>query len=131
MRGLVLVVVYVLAIGVGFLLRGRYDVWIFSKHHMQQRYRVFAAEVISDPDPVGQTLYFPPLTTDHYALSAARTRAWLQEYSALAEPEPGLDPAGSPASDPSLPTDSAYDLDLPQGPAGSRPSPPNRPIEPA
>ena len=72
MRGLVLLVVYVLAIGVGFLLRGRYDDWIFSKHHMQQRYRVFAAEVISDPDPVGETLYFP---TAHNRSLCAQRRA--------------------------------------------------------
>ena len=130
MRGVVLIGCYVLAIGVGFMLRGRYDMWMFSKHHMQARYRVLAAEAAADPDPVGQTLYFPPSTTDELALSAARTRVWLEQYSALSQGEPGIAP-GSPAAAAAAEESVLLSGSPPEtaGPPDS--SPPSRPIEPA
>ena len=87
MRFLLFLMLYAAALALGFVLRGRYDVWMYSKTHMQQRMRVFAAQVFNDPDPVGITDYLPPSTTDHLALSPSATEAWLQEAADLAAEE--------------------------------------------
>ena len=90
MRFFLFLMLYVVALGLGFTLRGRYDAWMYRKIHMQQRLRVFAAQVFKDPDPVGVTDYLPPPTTDNLALSPSATEAWLQEAAELA-PEEGYD----------------------------------------
>ena len=87
MRFLLFLMLYGAALALGFVLRGRYDVWMYSKTHMQQRMRVFAAQVFNDPDPVGITDYLPPSTTDHLALSPSATEVWLQQTADLAAEE--------------------------------------------
>lgn len=91
MRALLFLMLYGVALSLGFVLRGRYDVWMYRKIHMQQRLRVFAAQVFKDPDPVGVTDYLPPPTTDNLALSPSATEAWLQQAAEFA-PEEGYDP---------------------------------------
>ena len=87
MRFFFFLALYVVALGLGFVLRGRYDHWMYRKTHMQQRLRVFAAQVYGDPDPVGITDFLPPSTTDNLALSPAATEAWLAQASDMAPDE--------------------------------------------
>ena len=61
----------------GFAARGRFDTWMNCKPHMQKRMRVFAQQVLDDPDPVGVTDYLPPATLDQLALSPRATDDWL------------------------------------------------------
>lgn len=89
MRFLLFLMLYAAALALGFIGRGRYDAWMYSKTHMQQRMRVFAAQVFNDPDPVGITDYLPPSTTDQLALSPSATEAWLQQAADLAAEEDG------------------------------------------
>ena len=72
---------YALAMLLGFVLRQRYDRWMYGRAHMQQRLRLFALEVAADREAVGTTLYFPPSTTDNLALSPRATDAWLRGYA--------------------------------------------------
>ena len=72
---------YALAMLLGFVLRQRYDRWMYGRAHMQQRLRLFALEVAADREAVGATLYFPPSTTDNLALSPRATDAWLRGYA--------------------------------------------------
>ena len=100
MRLLIYLAYWFFAFLVGFMVRARYDTWMYSKFHMQARLRVFAAEVVMDEGDVGERLYFPPCTTDHLAMSPARTEAFLQQYAY--QRETGADGAAeeSPPSSP-------------------------------
>lgn len=133
MRALLFLMLYAVAFSLGFVMRGRYDTWMYRKTHMQQRLRVFAAQVFKDPDPVGVTDYLPPPTTDNLALSPSATEAWLQQAAEFA-PEDGYGPdaelpEGEIAGEqgPELP-DPAEDegLDPDAAPAEPAPGPPSR-----
>lgn len=92
---------YALALLLGFVLRQRYDRWMYGRAHMQQRLRLFALEVAADREAVGATLYFPPSTTDNLALSPRAAGAWLRGYAS----QPSADgaersPSGGLADDP-------------------------------
>ena len=96
MRVLSFFLVYLVVFILGFVCRARFDIWMYRKPHMQQRIRVFAAQVFDDPDPVGVTDYLPPPTTDSLAMSPAATEAWLQQVSDyVPDAEPDYDDAGS------------------------------------
>ena len=71
MRLLLYLFYYVLALGMGFVLRQRYDNWMWSKPHQQQRLRTFCEQVAADPDPDPAVFYVPPPTTDNFALFPA------------------------------------------------------------
>ena len=92
MRFIFFFMVYGAAVFVGFFARQRYDEWMFRKPHMQQRLRVFAAEIFSDPDPVGTTDYLPPSTTDQLALSPRATAQYLEELAASGAAASDLEP---------------------------------------
>ena len=109
---------YALAMLLGFVLRQRYDRWMYGRAHMQQRLRLFALEVAADREAVGTTLYFPPSTTDNLALSPRATDAWLRGYAgqpdgagAERSPSGGLrdDPRETP--DPDAASGDADDVD--------------------
>lgn len=104
---------YVLAMLLGFHLRGRYDLWSYSKPHMQARLSLFAQEVAlartlrtGKDDPETPNLFLPPSTLDRLAMNPkASTVAVRQREDELAallreryetEPEPGGEPAPAP-----------------------------------
>ena len=108
MRLILYLAYYALAMLLGFVVRQRYDRWIYGRAHMQQRLRLFALEVAADREAVGTTLYFPPSTTDNLALSPRATDAWLRGYAgqpdragAERSPSGGLrnDPREAPGPD--------------------------------
>ena len=71
MRLLLYVFYYLLALAMGFVLRQKYDAWMWSKPHQQLRLRTFCARVVEDDDAEMSRWYVPPSTTDNFALFPA------------------------------------------------------------
>ena len=106
---------YALALLLGFHLRGRYDLWVYRKPHMQARLGLFSQEVAlaraisgDDEDPETPDLFFPPSTLDRLALNprasavAVKRRedelaALLQQRMDEQEPEGEVDAGPAPA----------------------------------
>ncbi len=105
MRLLLFLAYYGIAFLMGFMLRGRFDVWMYSKPHMQKRLVIWAADTVSYVEQGGNETILPPDTTDADAFSPVlgesrvgrlvRRRAG-EEDADLPVPE-GLD-AGSPGA---------------------------------
>ena len=126
MRLLMFLVLYAIAFLFGFVGRGRFDTWMYLKPHMQQRIRVFAAEVEGDPDPVGVNDFLPPSTTDNYAFSPRQTEALLRSY----DTDPvAQDPPPDEGGDLDLEQDEGEDFD--EAESGGIDRRAGRPIEPA
>ena len=126
MRFLMFLALYGIAFLIGFVARGRFDTWMYLKPHMQQRIRVFAAEVEGDPDPVGVTDFLPPSTVDNYAFSPRQTEVLLRSYDTEAVPAEG-EPAD--ASDADYETDPGDEFQEPESRSIDRRD--GRPIEPS
>ena len=94
-RFLLYLLLYALALLLGFHLRGRYDLWVYRKPHMQARLGLFSQEVAlaraisGDDDPEKPDLFFPPSTLDKLALnpraSAVAVKRREDELAALLE----------------------------------------------
>lgn len=76
MRLLLFLLYYGIAFLMGFVIRARFDTWMYSKPHMQERLVVWAADTVSYVDDGGQGPVLPPETTDAEAFSPVlgRTR---------------------------------------------------------
>ncbi|MYH31548.1 MAG: hypothetical protein F4137_22540 [Acidobacteria bacterium] len=69
MRLLLFLLYYGIAFLMGFVIRARFDTWMYSKPHMQARLVVWAADTVSYVDSGGSGPVLPPETTDAEAFS--------------------------------------------------------------
>ena len=69
MRLLLFLAYYGIAFLMGFMLRARFDVWMYAKPHMQQRLVVWAADTVAYVEQGGTQTLLPPDTTDAEAFS--------------------------------------------------------------
>ena len=65
MRSVILYLVYyALAVLLGFLLRTRFDAWLYSRPHMQRRLVVYCSDVVVAVNEGAEAVAPPPLTVD-------------------------------------------------------------------
>ncbi|MDE2906650.1 MAG: hypothetical protein OXQ28_11270 [Acidobacteriota bacterium] len=69
MRLLLFLLYYGIAFLMGFVIRARFDTWMYSKPHMQARLVVWAADTVSYVESGGPGPVLPPETTDAQAFS--------------------------------------------------------------
>ena len=69
MRLLLFLLYYGIAFLMGFVIRARFDTWMYSKPHMQARLVVWAADTVSYVESGGSAPVLPPETTDAEAFS--------------------------------------------------------------
>ena len=69
MRLLLFLLYYGIAFLMGFVIRARFDAWMYSKPHMQARLVVWAADTVSYVESGGSGPVLPPETTDAEAFS--------------------------------------------------------------
>lgn len=69
MRLLLFLLYYGIAFLMGFVIRARFDAWMYSKPHMQERLVVWAADTVSYVESGGRGPVLPPETTDAEAFS--------------------------------------------------------------
>ena len=120
MRLLLFLLYYGIAFLMGFVIRARFDTWMYSKPHMQARLVIWAEDTVRYVESGGDGTLLPPETTDAEAFSPVlgETRAGRfarrgGSSEAAAEPVPeGL------AGEETAPAD---------GSAGVEPPPPVRP----
>ena len=117
MRLLLFLLYYALAVLLGFMLRGRFDAWVYRRRHMQQRLVVWAADVVTYVERGGDDVLLPPSTLDAEAWSPRAARA--AGASAARFPE---DAAGGAAPSPSDPSSAS---------SVSSPAPAAPPVEPS
>ena len=107
MRLLLFLLYYGIAFLMGFVVRARFDTWMYSKPHMQERLVVWAADTVTYVEGGGPGPVLPPETTDAEAFSPVigQTRVGRLarggasgEARAEAVPE-GRDGAEPPAAD--------------------------------
>lgn len=69
MRLLLFLLYYGIAFLMGFVVRARFDTWMYSKPHMQERLVVWAADTVTYVEGGGPGPVLPPETTDAEAFS--------------------------------------------------------------
>ena len=69
MRLLLFLLYYGIAFLMGFVLRARFDTWMYSKPHMQARLVVWAEDTVRYVESGGPGPVLPPETTDAEAFS--------------------------------------------------------------
>ena len=69
MRLLLFLFYYAIALTLGFLLRGRFDAWIYRQPHMQRALVRYASEVVYLVENGADSVDSPPLTVDAPAVS--------------------------------------------------------------
>ena len=69
MRLLLFLLYYAIAFLMGFVIRARFDTWMYSKPHMQERLVIWAADTVTYIDSGGPGPVLPPETTDAEAFS--------------------------------------------------------------
>lgn len=69
MRLLLFLLYYGIAFLMGFVIRARFDTWMYSKPHMQKRLVIWAADTVSYIEDGGDQPVLPPETTDAEAFS--------------------------------------------------------------
>ena len=76
MRLLLFLLYYGIAFLMGFVIRARFDAWMYAKPHMQQRLVIWAADAVTYVEQGGTDTLLPPETTDAEAFSPVfgRTR---------------------------------------------------------
>ena len=77
MRVLLFLLYYGIAFLMGFVIRARFDTWMYSKPHMQARLVIWAEDTVRYVEGGGDGTLLPPETTDAEAFSPvlAGTRA--------------------------------------------------------
>ena len=76
MRLLLFLLYYGIAFLMGFVIRARFDAWMYAKPYMQQRLVVWADDAVTYVEQGGADTLLPPETTDAEAFSPVfrRTR---------------------------------------------------------
>ncbi len=69
MRLLLFLLYYGIAFLMGFVIRARFDTWMYSKPHMQERLVIWASDTVSYVESGGPGPVLPPETTDAEAFS--------------------------------------------------------------
>ena len=69
MRLLLFLLYYGIAFLMGFVLRARFDTWMYSKPHMQARLVIWAEDTVRYVESGGDGTLLPPETTDAEAFS--------------------------------------------------------------
>ena len=69
MRLLLFLLYYGIAFLMGFVLRARFDTWMYSKPHMQDRLVIWAEDTVKYVESGGGGPVLPPETTDAEAFS--------------------------------------------------------------
>jgi hypothetical protein len=69
MRLLLFLLYYGIAFLMGFVIRARFDTWMYSKPHMQERLVIWAADTVTYVEGGGPGPVLPPETTDADAFS--------------------------------------------------------------
>ncbi len=103
MRLVLFVLYYGLAVLLGFILRGRFDQWMYAKPHMQESLVRYASEVIHAVEHGADEVPPPPLTVDADAFSPVVLQGPLGRVArapdaAAGEPAGALDVAPEPGS---------------------------------
>ena len=93
MRLLLFLAYYGIAFLMGFMLRARFDVWMYAKPHMQQRLVVWAADTVAYVEQGGTQTLLPPDTTDAEAFSPVLGES---RVGRLVRPRAGGDGADMP-----------------------------------
>lgn len=120
MRLLLFLLYYGIAFLMGFVLRARFDTWMYSKPHMQARLVIWAEDTVRYVESGGDGTLLPPETTDAEAFSPVlgETRGGkLARGGRAAEPAAEPVPEGLAGAEPAPP----------DGSAGAEPPPPVRP----
>lgn len=121
MRVLLFLVYYGIAFLMGFVIRARFDTWMYSKPHMQARLVVWADDTVKYVESGGAGPVLPPETTDAEAFSPVlgQTRAGRLARGGRASAEAAAEPVpeGLGGGEPH-PADEG---------AGAEPPPPVRP----
>ena len=109
MRSLILYLVYyALAVLLGFILRTRFDAWLYSRPHMQRRLVVYCSDVVAAVQEGAESVAPPPLTVDTDAVGpllegtmfsrfVRQTEADRRLALGKADEEPPADPVAGPA----------------------------------
>lgn len=92
MRLLLFLLYYGIAFLMGFVIRARFDTWMYSKPHMQARLVVWAADTVSYVDSGGRGPVLPPETTDSVAFSPVLGQTRLGRLARRAEPAGAAEP---------------------------------------
>ena len=69
MRLLLFLLYYGIAFLMGFVIRARFDTWMYSKPHMQARLVIWAEDTVRYVESGGDGTLLPPETTDAEAFS--------------------------------------------------------------
>jgi len=69
MRLLLFLLYYGIAFLMGFVIRARFDTWMYSKPHMQERLVIWAQDTVTYVESGGPGPILPPETTDSEAFS--------------------------------------------------------------
>ncbi len=94
MRLLFFLLYYAVALTLGFLLRGRFDAWMYRQPHMQRALVRYASEVVYVVENGADVVDPPPLTVDAPAVSPVLVKGPLGRFvraeavERYAEPEP-------------------------------------------
>ncbi len=97
MRVMLFLGYYGLAMLFGFLLRGRFDQWMYAKPHMQERLIVWAADAVSHVEQGGEDPLVVPLTVDPPAWSPVMRATPLGRFvRAAADPGRAVPDASPP-----------------------------------
>ena len=94
MRLLLFLLYYAVALTLGFLLRGRFDAWMYRQPHMQRALVRYASEVVYVVENGADVVDPPPLTVDAPAVSPVLVKGPLGRFvraeavERYAEPEP-------------------------------------------
>ena len=119
MRLLLFLLYYGIAFLMGFVIRARFDTWMYSKPHMQARLVVWAEDTVRYVESGGPGPVLPPETTDAEAFSPVlgQTRVGrLARRGGSGEPAAEPVPEGLAAGD-SPPVDEAAEPPPPVRPA--------------
>ena len=99
MRMLVLYVGYYgLAVLLGFLLRFRFDAWMYAKPHMQRRLVVYSSDLLDAVKAGAEAVPLPPLTVDTDAVSPLLEGTALSRFVRPTEADQRLADAADDAS---------------------------------
>ena len=94
MRLLLFLLYYGIAFLMGFVIRARFDAWMYAKPHMQQRLVVWAADAVTYVEQGGADTLLPPDTTDAEAFSPVLRRTRLGRVLRRSAPSDGAAPEG-------------------------------------
>ena len=109
MRLLLFLLYYAIAFLMGFVIRARFDTWMYSKPHMQERLVIWAADTVTYIDSGGPGPVLPPETTDAEAFSPVlgQTRIGRLARTDGGEPAAEAVPEGLAGSEPKAAEESA------------------------